>query len=1106
MAELSALGIKVTSSGVVKTTNELEKFAKASNAARAAAKTINFKMNTAGLSKALADIQKMEKSLKSLRALGSDIAKVSQDMAKVEIANNKAAISAQNLITATARADAAQRKSADAVIAAASRKNAALETEAQKHERLAAVAERTAARQVAASKRAASVIMSLPAGSGVWDRGLSSRQTDTMRRTVVGNGSSLRALQSDIEGVGKSFKFTAYEGLNFSRQMADVGVTAAMGMSPFIIAVQQGPQLFDILQQAGIRTGATFTEMGKGLMNYVVAGLTKVAGLITPTVILFTALGAAIFGVIRAIGNYRDAMARFEATSIGAGRALGSTAAQMEKMAQAAADAGGRSLSAARESVDAFAAAGIRSEKVIIDLSASVEKYAKLTGQDAAAAQKELANAMKDPIAATDAFTDRLGLLTGAQYEHIRQLAAQGDQERATSELTKILTADLAANADQTIGLARVMNTLGSAVSGVANWFGQLDQRIREAGASYDNWLRKNVGGWAVDLFGTGNRLPPAPNANARRNQDQIAALNASRDLDTQGMQQYNKLLAQQSVLQRGLADTTGLTSVQIKALNHDYKAVTDTIKANKNASGEWITTQEREHLIAKAQTSLAAARTQKEKAAAQQTITRLQLGAKVLTQQERETKALDAYNRVVDKYIKPRKEAVNPLDNILGGVKGAIEVEKARAEALGMTAHAAAELQKKTELLNAIDKARIARTPALTAEVNRLSKAYADAKINADRLAAVQGVIDNSRKESDAIADEIALIGLYGDDLIRARTELQLLTAARNALPKGAELAPEDAKRLGIEAQERAQDEILRDRLLRIEAVKREGELSRAALESEAGGLRLVGKEAIAYAYVQEKLLEYKRQGITLGYAEIANLEEQAEKYADLRIQIDATRQAIEDSREVIGGFFHDWIDGIRNGENIFKSFADAVINGLNRIIDKLLDREIDNLLDNLMGFGGSILGGGRNSYGIKGGNIYAKGGVFGSATPFAKGGAFGTVTPFAKGGAFTNSIVSTPTPFRFANGGKFGEMGEAGPEAIMPLKRGPDGSLGVISHGNDNNLHVSVSVDDGGGLRAFVTNQAGVVVAQSAPVIVDAGSKQAQSRIASKNTRRLA
>jgi lambda family phage tail tape measure protein len=58
--------------------------------------------------------------------------------------------------------------------------------------------------------------------------------------------------------------------------------------------------------------------------------------------------------------------------------------------------------------------------------------------------------------------------------------------------------------------------------------------------------------------------------------------------------------------------------------------------------------------------------------------------------------------------------------------------------------------------------------------------------------------------------------------------------------------------------------------------------------------------------------------------------------------------------------------------------------------------------------------------------------------------------IATFAKGGTFSNSIVSSPTLFKFADGGttRTGLMGEAGPEAIMPLKRGSDGSLGRTSH----------------------------------------------------------
>lgn len=62
----------------------------------------------------------------------------------------------------------------------------------------------------------------------------------------------------------------------------------------------------------------------------------------------------------------------------------------------------------------------------------------------------------------------------------------------------------------------------------------------------------------------------------------------------------------------------------------------------------------------------------------------------------------------------------------------------------------------------------------------------------------------------------------------------------------------------------------------------------------------------------------------------------------------------------------------------------------------------------------------------------------------PFASGAGFsqGRVMPFAQGG-----VVSGPTAFPMRGG--LGLMGEAGPEAIMPLRRGPDGRLGVAVHG---------------------------------------------------------
>lgn len=94
-----------------------------------------------------------------------------------------------------------------------------------------------------------------------------------------------------------------------------------------------------------------------------------------------------------------------------------------------------------------------------------------------------------------------------------------------------------------------------------------------------------------------------------------------------------------------------------------------------------------------------------------------------------------------------------------------------------------------------------------------------------------------------------------------------------------------------------------------------------------------------------------------------------------------------------------------------------------------------------------------------------------------FAKGGMFGTAQAFAKGGAFSNSVVNSPTPFMFANGGSFGNlgvMGEAGPEAVMPLTRDSSGRLGVAVNGgmgggdggtmNQTNVSISINVASDG------------------------------------------
>lgn len=89
--------------------------------------------------------------------------------------------------------------------------------------------------------------------------------------------------------------------------------------------------------------------------------------------------------------------------------------------------------------------------------------------------------------------------------------------------------------------------------------------------------------------------------------------------------------------------------------------------------------------------------------------------------------------------------------------------------------------------------------------------------------------------------------------------------------------------------------------------------------------------------------------------------------------------------------------------------------------------------------------------------GGLVANGvnGLLSGLMPFANGASFsqGRVMPFAKGG-----VVSQPTGFAMRGGS--GLMGEAGPEAVMPLVRGPDGKLGVQTQGGGRPVTVVMNI----------------------------------------------
>ncbi|WP_020395352.1 tape measure protein [Thiolinea disciformis] len=155
--------------------------------------------------------------------------------------------------------------------------------------------------------------------------------------------------------------------------------------------------------------------------------------------------------------------------------------------------------------------------------------------------------------------------------------------------------------------------------------------------------------------------------------------------------------------------------------------------------------------------------------------------------------------------------------------------------------------------------------------------------------------------------------------------------------------------------------------------------------------------------------------------------LTQEIELYTQQNEKLAHSRKLAED----LGGVFKDGVTG---------ALQDMLHTG-NSILDSLLDKIVESMLTtqsmqqmfNSMGNGVSntVGMGGNSSEGFLSNllsNLFASGGAFQNGTQF-----------FATGG-----VVSRATSFAMS-GNRMGVMGEAGPEAIMPLVRMGNGDLGV-------------------------------------------------------------
>ncbi|HAX3559219.1 TPA: phage tail tape measure protein [Escherichia coli] len=271
---------------------------------------------------------------------------------------------------------------------------------------------------------------------------------------------------------------------------------------------------------------------------------------------------------------------------------------------------------------------------------------------------------------------------------------------------------------------------------------------------------------------------------------------------------------------------------------------------------------------------------------------------------------------------------------------------------------------------------------------------ALIDQKKIREQLAAYESSLADSNASARA-SDEAQLLG-YGEGS-RMRERLQEMWSIRQAF-------------------EQKNNELLRQ--------YQAGEIEEALWKQE---------KSLNEKYLEERLSDqqdYYAKADALRSNWNAGLQEGLTNWADSAT--DYASQAADAVVSTMDGLVSNISDALAGNVVDWRNWGSSILQEVSKILmNAAIVNGLKSLSKSMSGAGGWL---GTVGDWLSGAVANAKGGVYTSANL----------------SAYSNTIVDTPTYFAFAKGA--GLMGEAGPEAIMPLTRAADGSLGVRAIGNVN------------------------------------------------------
>lgn len=873
---------------------------------------------------------------------------------------------------------------------------------------------------------------------------------------------ALKRAETQAVSTGMSQKQLANAMRYVPAQFTDIATQLAGGQSPFLIMIQQGGQLRDMF--GGF--GAMFRNVGAMILKFITNPFVIAAGAVAGLTAAFVygAKEAEDYGkAIALTGNY---------SQISVNQFL-----ELQKSL----DGIGVSKSAAADALTAIAAAGLRTNLNMVDLTKTMLDFSKQSGIAIGDVVAEYKSLEKDPVQAILTLNEKYHFLTASVYQHIASLVKQGEQTKAVELAQKELER---AHQEMTNRMDSNLGYLQKGWQVFVGWLAKAKDYILEIG-------RKKPDSTIVETL-----------------KSQLADVNKSLPYQDKGSAFEAQLLNKKKDLEE-----------QIKA----YESVNQTKAVSKQLTQEDINAQTKiSSLIGEGEKkSHSQVAMKRELALLDKQIAEQQAKGVVYSQAQ-----IDAARKAIrDQYVdKGAANKTSAIDTTLQQIKEqtrAYNQETEQLNKLGITFDKVGEARKKLnawkgeiasgqasedrirqlktwipeqeKLADAEDRNRKAKTPWDEAKQIHEKSLSISALLEAQKeeinvlqtTGATQAKVSENERQSillkkkaaeatdpriAAIMNEVA--ALYSEAAANEKV-IKTLTDVNSLKSRGAARQEAGKAELDTLKEQLEQGDVTDSRKL-ARNMDYEEQKKIIALIKEQNDARANGNaEAVAQLQLQieyeQRLREEKKKAIDQ-YDEQKGSLEGIMKAAGRAWEdfIGSAKSSEQDLHSLFSSSFSTMSDTLNTfcttGKFTFKSMTLSILKNIEEILVKWLAMKA------IMGIASavaSLASPSSSSAAASGGGsgMTAPSTASGWWSPHAHGDAFSQsgIHKFAKGSAFTNNLYTSTTPIAFAKGGGFapGVIGEAGPEAVMPLTRTSSGDLGVRTTGMGSAPVVTVQVN---------------------------------------------